>query len=190
MRPVPHQTEGIVTSWRGCRCKFETRLRRRARELSQPSGAGDDRGGGCSSPAFMALVAASFLLVPFLGSNFFPTVDTGQMQLHARLPVGTRIEDTLQAFGRIEDDVRNDHSRPATWTPSSTISACRASSINHHLFNNTGTIGAQRWRHLHQPERRPSSHRRLYAPAARKTAARFSRRRPFPSRPPTSSARS
>ena len=55
---------------------------------------------------FLVLVGASFLLVPFLGSNFFPTVDTGQMELHARLPVGTRIEDTLQAFGRIEDDIR------------------------------------------------------------------------------------
>jgi len=55
---------------------------------------------------FMVLVAASFLLVPFLGSNFFPTVDTGQMELHARLPVGTRIEDTLQAFGAIENDIR------------------------------------------------------------------------------------
>jgi CzcA family heavy metal efflux pump len=56
--------------------------------------------------SFLVLVGASFLLVPFLGSNFFPTVDTGQMELHARLPVGTRIEDTLQAFGRIEDDIR------------------------------------------------------------------------------------
>ena len=55
---------------------------------------------------FLALVAASFLLVPFLGSNFFPTVDAGQMQLHARLPTGTRIEDTLQSFGSIENDVR------------------------------------------------------------------------------------
>ncbi len=51
---------------------------------------------------FLVLTLASFLLVPFLGSNFFPTVDAGQMELHARLPVGTRIEDTLQAFGAIE----------------------------------------------------------------------------------------
>ena len=55
---------------------------------------------------FLVVVAASFLLVPFLGSNFFPTVDAGQMELHARLPVGTRIEDTLQAFGAIENDIR------------------------------------------------------------------------------------
>ena len=45
---------------------------------------------------FLGVVAVSFLLVPFLGSNFFPTVDTGQITLHVRPPVGTRIEDTAQ----------------------------------------------------------------------------------------------
>jgi multidrug efflux pump subunit AcrB len=55
---------------------------------------------------FLSFVALTFLLVPFLGQNFFPSVDAGQMQLHARLPIGTRIEDTLQQFGIIENDVR------------------------------------------------------------------------------------
>jgi CzcA family heavy metal efflux pump len=55
---------------------------------------------------FLTFVAVTFLLVPFLGQDFFPSVDAGQMQLHARLPVGTRIEDTLQQFGYIENDVR------------------------------------------------------------------------------------
>ncbi|HWY60774.1 MAG TPA: efflux RND transporter permease subunit [Rhizomicrobium sp.] len=55
---------------------------------------------------FLAVVAVSFLLVPFLGENFFPSVDAGQMELHARMPTGTRIEDTLQAFGFVENDVR------------------------------------------------------------------------------------
>jgi len=56
--------------------------------------------------AFMALVLVSFGLVPFLGSNFFPTIDAGQMVLHARLPPGSRIEHALPAFGAIENDVR------------------------------------------------------------------------------------
>ncbi len=55
---------------------------------------------------FLTFVALSFLLVPFLGRDFFPSVDAGQMQLHARMPIGTRIEDTLQQFGAIENDVR------------------------------------------------------------------------------------
>ena len=51
---------------------------------------------------FLVAVAASFLLVPFLGSNFFPAIDTGQVTLHIRTPVGTRIEDTTQIAARIE----------------------------------------------------------------------------------------
>src|SRR3569833_1111394 len=43
---------------------------------------------------FLAVVAVSFLLVPFLGSNFFPAIDTGQVLLHVRTPSGTRIEDS------------------------------------------------------------------------------------------------
>src|SRR5262249_11433380 len=38
---------------------------------------------------FLSLVAASFLLVPFLGRNFFPSVDGGQILMHVRGQVGT-----------------------------------------------------------------------------------------------------
>jgi multidrug efflux pump subunit AcrB len=89
---------------------------------------------------FLVLTLASFLLVPFLGSNFFPSVDAGQMQLHARLPVGTRIEDTLQAFGAIENDIRKQ-------IPPTDLSAVidniglTGSSINI-IYENSGTIGS------------------------------------------------
>jgi CzcA family heavy metal efflux pump len=55
---------------------------------------------------FMAVVVASFGLAPFLGSNFFPAVDAGQMTLHVRAPVGTRLEDTSLEFHRIEGVIR------------------------------------------------------------------------------------
>ncbi len=55
---------------------------------------------------FLAVVLLSFALVPFLGENFFPTVDAGEMYLHVRAPVGTRIEDTAALFDRIEDKIR------------------------------------------------------------------------------------
>ena len=42
-----------------------------------------------------------FLLVPFLGRNFFPTVDAGQITMHVRAPIGSRIEDTSAEFDRI-----------------------------------------------------------------------------------------
>jgi multidrug efflux pump subunit AcrB len=51
-------------------------------------------------------VAASFLLVPFLGADFFPAVDAGQIKLHVRAPTGTRIEETARLCDRIEALVR------------------------------------------------------------------------------------
>ncbi len=55
---------------------------------------------------FLGFIFASFLLVPFLGSNFFPSVDAGQFTLHVRPPVGTRVEDSAQLFARIRDGIR------------------------------------------------------------------------------------
>src|SRR6185312_8213475 len=55
---------------------------------------------------FMAIVLVSFGLLPFLGSNFFPSVDTGQITLHVRPPIGTRLEDTTQQVADIEARIR------------------------------------------------------------------------------------
>ena len=55
---------------------------------------------------FLAVVLVSFALVPLLGRNFFPTVDAGQINLHVRAPVGTRIEETAALFDHIEDRIR------------------------------------------------------------------------------------
>jgi multidrug efflux pump subunit AcrB len=55
---------------------------------------------------FSIFVVASLGLATFIGRDFFPTVDSGQMRLHARAPAGTRIEDTEQRFAAIEDTIR------------------------------------------------------------------------------------
>ncbi len=55
---------------------------------------------------FLAFIAASFLLMPFLGADFFPSVDAGEMTLHVRAPVGTRIEDTAALFDHVEQSIR------------------------------------------------------------------------------------
>jgi multidrug efflux pump subunit AcrB len=55
---------------------------------------------------FLAVVVLSFGLVPFLGENFFPSVDAGEIDMHVRVPVGTRIEDTAAIFDRIENKIR------------------------------------------------------------------------------------
>jgi multidrug efflux pump subunit AcrB len=57
-------------------------------------------------PGFLGFVLLSFLLLPFLGANFFPSVDSGEMTLHVRAPVGTRIEDTAALFDHVEDAIR------------------------------------------------------------------------------------
>src|SRR5882724_10233144 len=55
---------------------------------------------------FLAFVLVSFLLVPMLGRNFFPDVDSGQILMHVRLQVGTRVEDSASEFGRIQAAIR------------------------------------------------------------------------------------
>jgi multidrug efflux pump subunit AcrB len=45
-------------------------------------------------------------LATFIGRDFFPYVDSGQMRLHARAPAGTRIEETEVDFANIENEIR------------------------------------------------------------------------------------
>lgn len=55
---------------------------------------------------FMLFSIGSLGLIQFIGSDFFPTVDSGQLRLHARAPAGTRLEETEVIFGKIEDEIR------------------------------------------------------------------------------------
>jgi multidrug efflux pump subunit AcrB len=55
---------------------------------------------------FMAAVVLSFGLAPFLGRNFFPSVDAGQIKLHIRAQTGTRIEETARLCDEVERAVR------------------------------------------------------------------------------------
>ncbi|MFI5000611.1 MAG: efflux RND transporter permease subunit [Reyranellales bacterium] len=90
---------------------------------------------------FLAFVAASFLLAPFLGRNFFPAVDAGRILMHARAPTGTRVEETASRFADIQREIRR-------IIPSREIETLvdnvgfPVSGINM-TYNNTGTIGSQ-----------------------------------------------
>ncbi|HKG98188.1 MAG TPA: efflux RND transporter permease subunit, partial [Pyrinomonadaceae bacterium] len=55
---------------------------------------------------FVVFCAASFSLFPFLGRDFFPSVDAGQFRLHVRAPAGMRIEETEQRFAQVEQVIR------------------------------------------------------------------------------------
>ncbi len=56
--------------------------------------------------AFISLIVLSAALFPFLGRDFFPQVDAGQMRLHVRAPAGTRLERTQQYFSAVEAQIR------------------------------------------------------------------------------------
>jgi CzcA family heavy metal efflux pump len=90
---------------------------------------------------FLVCVVASFGLAPFLGSNFFPSVDSGQILMHVRAQPGTRIEETARLFEQIEQTVR-------TTIPPNQLDnivdniGLPFSGINM-AYQNTGTIGPE-----------------------------------------------
>jgi multidrug efflux pump subunit AcrB len=88
---------------------------------------------------FIGVVLLSFLLTPFLGRNFFPQVDGGQILLHVRAPVGMRIEETAARFTEVENAIRAVIPPAETATIADNIGTY-ASGINT-IYNNTGTIG-------------------------------------------------
>jgi multidrug efflux pump subunit AcrB len=55
---------------------------------------------------FFLFIAGSLCLAPLIGRDFFPTVDSGAMRLHARAPSGTRVEETEQIFAAVENEIR------------------------------------------------------------------------------------
>jgi len=55
---------------------------------------------------FFLICVVCLSLTPFLGQDFFPQVDAGQIRLHVRAPAGTRIEETEHYFAAVEDSIR------------------------------------------------------------------------------------
>ena len=60
---------------------------------------------GAVAVAFGVFAVGSLLLALVVGRDFFPYVDSGQMRLHVRAPVGTRIEETEHVFSLVEDEI-------------------------------------------------------------------------------------
>ncbi len=55
---------------------------------------------------FLALCMGTWLLVPLLGQDFFPSVDAGHFRLHVRARTGTRVEETAKLVDEIEGAIR------------------------------------------------------------------------------------
>jgi multidrug efflux pump subunit AcrB len=89
---------------------------------------------------FFAVVLLSFGLVPFLGRNFFPAVESDQIKLHVRAQTGTRIEEVSALCGRIEDIIRAKIIPPAHLQTIVDNIGMPVSGINL-AYGNSGTIG-------------------------------------------------
>jgi len=90
---------------------------------------------------FLGLVALSFGLTPFLGSDFFPSVDSGHMTIHVRAPPGTRLEETSLQFGQIAAVIRE--IIPPSEIASIIDNIGVANSPLNTVYSNSGTIGPQ-----------------------------------------------
>jgi CzcA family heavy metal efflux pump len=90
---------------------------------------------------FLGFVALSFLLVPFLGRNFFPTVDAGNILMHVRTQVGTRVEETANQLADVQKAIRKIIPPQEIDTVADNI-GMPISGINM-TYNNTGVIGPQ-----------------------------------------------
>jgi multidrug efflux pump subunit AcrB len=90
--------------------------------------------------AFLGFCAATFLLIPFLGEDLFPSVDSGQIRLHFRAPAGLRIEETAALCDRVEQAIRRQIPNREIESILDNI-GLSTSGINL-AYNNSGTIGA------------------------------------------------
>src|SRR5271170_7070447 len=55
---------------------------------------------------FLSGCVLSFALIPLVGQDFFPSVDSGEFKLHLRAPTGTRIENVADLCDRVENEIR------------------------------------------------------------------------------------
>ncbi len=90
---------------------------------------------------YVIFVIGTFFLAPFLGRDFFPPVDSGQIKIHVRAQVGTRIEETAKLFDQIEARIREIIPKEELASIVDNIGQT-VSGINT-VYSNTGTIGPQ-----------------------------------------------
>jgi multidrug efflux pump subunit AcrB len=56
---------------------------------------------------FLGFYTLSFLILPSIGEEYFPTIDAGMLRLHLSAHAGTRLEETARIFNRVESAIRN-----------------------------------------------------------------------------------
>jgi multidrug efflux pump subunit AcrB len=89
---------------------------------------------------FLGFTLLSFALGPYLGQDFFPNVDGGQIKMHIRAQTGTRIENTTKLADRIGEAIRK--IIPADELDGVVDNIGLSVSGINMAYNNSGTIGA------------------------------------------------
>src|SRR5580692_1814056 len=88
---------------------------------------------------FAACLGSLALIVPWLGQDFFPTIDSGSFNLHLRAPTGTRIEETARLCDLVEQFIKQQLPQGEISNVIDNI-GLPYSGINT-SYNNTGTVG-------------------------------------------------
>jgi multidrug efflux pump subunit AcrB len=91
-------------------------------------------------PAFLLLCVCTAAILPWLGRDFFPSVDSGQFILHFRAKTGTRIEDTAMLADQIENTIRGQIPKQEVADIVDNI-GLPYSQLNF-MYNTSGVIGA------------------------------------------------
>jgi multidrug efflux pump subunit AcrB len=90
---------------------------------------------------FMGFTLLSFALAPYLGQDFFPSVDGGQIKIHLRAQTGTRIEETTKLADRIGEEIHK--IIPAAELDGIVDNIGLSVSGINMAYNNSGTIGVE-----------------------------------------------
>jgi CzcA family heavy metal efflux pump len=88
---------------------------------------------------FLTFCLASCFMTPFLGEDFFPKVDAGQMRLHVRAMTGTRVEETAVICDHVEELIRR--TIPPKELESIVDNIGLPTSGINNSYNNGGTVG-------------------------------------------------
>jgi CzcA family heavy metal efflux pump len=91
-------------------------------------------------PVFLLVCLCGFILIPWLGQDFFPDTDSGQFILHVRAKTGTRIEETARLCDQIEASIRQ--TIPASEVNNILDNIGLPYSTINYTYSHSGTIGA------------------------------------------------
>jgi CzcA family heavy metal efflux pump len=136
MHRPPPERPGLITRFQaGFEVRFE-RFRNRYRVMLETITARRKR----FVLLYLCGALASLLLLVFVGQDFFPSIKSGEIDLHMRAPIGTRIEESGKIAVLAEQQIRD--LLPGHVTGTLVNCGLPVSGINQ-AYSNTGTVGSQ-----------------------------------------------